>query len=145
MRICIAFINGSDYNPFRTEKTEKENAVRFCKLRDWIIGKAGIKKRLRTIFLWYLLSLMVETRKHSMTFASSLSGLGKAQFSKFLRNSRGITAHTLETLSKKQAKIMAKVLKKIAGLPWTAVIIIDRILLKSWAIPPASVPIASIL
>ncbi|MCP4351206.1 MAG: transposase [Desulfobacterales bacterium] len=99
--------------------------MRFFKLRDWVIGKAGIKKRLQVIFLWYLLSLMVETRKHSLSSASVLSGLNKAQFSKFLKNNRKTVAYTLDSLSKKQAKILAKVLKKIGDLPWSVVIIID--------------------
>lgn len=100
--------------------------MRFFELRDWLIEKAGIKKRLRIVFLWYLLSLMVGTRKHSLTFASVLSGVGKAQFSKFLRNNRRTVAYTLDSLSKKQAKILAKVLKKLARLPWSVVLIIDN-------------------
>jgi len=123
--IFIAFINGSDYNPGQIKKTDKENTVRFFKLRDWVIGKAGIKKRLRTIFLWHLLSLMVGTRKHSLSFASALSGPNKAQFSKFLRNNCKTVACTLDSLSKKQAKKLAKVLKKLGGLPWSVAIIID--------------------
>ncbi|MCP4108828.1 MAG: transposase, partial [Desulfobacteraceae bacterium] len=99
--------------------------MRFFKLRDWVIEKAGIKKRLQIIFLWYLLSLMVETRKHSLSFASALSRLNKAQFSRFLKNNRNTVAYTLESLSKKQAKILAKVLVKLACLPWSVVIIID--------------------
>ncbi|MCP4130898.1 MAG: hypothetical protein GY754_07935 [bacterium] len=85
-------------------------------LRDWVIGKAGIKKRLQIIFLWYLLSLMVETRKHSLSSASVLSGLNKSQFSKFLKKNRKTVAYTLDSLSKKQAKILAKALKELTGL-----------------------------
>lgn len=125
VQICIEFINGFDYNPCRIKKTDREKTVRFYKLRDWVIEKADINKRLQIIFLWYLLSLMVETRKHSLSFASVLSGLNKAQFSRFLKNNRKTVAYTLDSLSKKQAKILSKVLKKLGGLPWSVVIIID--------------------
>jgi hypothetical protein len=58
---------------------------------------------------------MVESRKHSLTFAAELSGLKKSQFSKFLKNNNKITAHTLESLSKKQMKVYAKVINNIKG------------------------------
>ena len=74
-------MNDYNYNPFQINKTDEEDAVRFYKLRDWVIEKAEIKKRLRIIFLWYLLSLMVETRKHSLTFASVLSALSSSSVS----------------------------------------------------------------
>ncbi|MCP3942050.1 MAG: transposase [Desulfobacteraceae bacterium] len=102
-----------------------EETVRFYMLRDWIIGKTGINKRLRIIFLWYLLSLMVETRKNSLSFAAVLSGLNKSQFSKFLRNNRKTVAYTLGSLSKKKAKALAKLLVALVGLPWAVAIIID--------------------
>ena len=99
--------------------------MRFYQLRNWILENIEIKKRLQTVCLWFLLSLMVETRKHSLTFAASFSGLNKAQFSKFLKNNRKTAAYTLESLSKKQAKVYAKVLKKFADLKWKVFIIID--------------------
>jgi len=60
--------------------------MRFHKLRDGILNKIGIKIRLRIVCLRYLISLMIETRKHSLTSASELSGLGISSFSKFLQN-----------------------------------------------------------
>ena len=139
VQICIVFINGFDYNPGQIKKTDKEKTVRFFKLRDWVIEKAGIKKRLQIIFLWYLLSLMVETRKHSLKFASVLSGMNKSQFSKFLKNNCRTSAYTLESLSKKQAKKLAKVLKKLTGLPWSVVIIIDSTFLTRASLKPENV------
>ena len=49
--------------------------MRFHTLRDWIFHHFEISPRLRQVCLWYLLSLMVETRKHSLEFAAVLSGL----------------------------------------------------------------------
>ena len=102
--------------------------MRFYQLRDWILKQIDVKTRLQPICLWFILSLMVESRKHSLTFAAELSGLTKAQFSKFLKNNNEVNAHTLESLSKKQAKVYAKVIKKIKGLPWKIVIIVDSTL-----------------
>jgi hypothetical protein len=77
---------------------------------------------------WYLVSLMVETRKHSLHFAATLSGFNPSQFSKFLRKHHGVAAYTLEDLSKKQAKQLAPVLTELEGLPWTVAILIDATL-----------------
>jgi hypothetical protein len=71
---------------------------------------------------------MVETRKHSLNYAAVLSGLNKAQFSKFLSNNYNIAAYTLDSLSKKQAKALSKKLKKPGCLPWTISIMIDSTL-----------------
>jgi len=99
--------------------------MRFHTLGDWILKNIGMKKRLQAVCLWFLLSLMVETRKHSLTFAAEIPGLSKAQFCKFLRNNRKVTAHTLETLSKRQARQFAGMLRRITGLPWRVVVIVD--------------------
>lgn len=102
--------------------------MRFYQLRNWILKNIDVKTRLHPVCLWFLLSIMVETRKHSLTNASELSGLNKAQFSKFLKNNNKTTAHTLESLSKKQAKVYAKMIKSIKGLPWKIFFIFDATL-----------------
>jgi len=84
-----------------------------------------MKEKLRFICLWYLISLMVETRKHSLTFASELSGISKSAFSKFLMNNKKVIKLTLDDLSKRQARIYSKVLKRIQALPWRVAILID--------------------
>jgi hypothetical protein len=71
---------------------------------------------------------MVEARKHSLTFAASLSGLQKSQFSKFLRTHCGVAAYTLEELSKRQAKRFAPFIKQLEGLPWKIGLVIDATL-----------------
>jgi hypothetical protein len=88
------------------------------------------KKRIQNVCLYYLLCLMIETRKHSLKFATVLSGLNKSQFSRLLSNHSDTAVYTLEALSKKQAKIYAKVLKKIEHLPWKIVIIVDSTIQK---------------
>lgn len=102
--------------------------MRFHTLADRILNKIGIRKRLQIICLWYLLSLSVETRKHSLTFAAELSGIGKASFCKFLKNNPKILAYTLENLSKKEAKRFSGIIKATESLPWKIFILIDSTL-----------------
>jgi hypothetical protein len=99
--------------------------MRFHKFRDGLLNKIGIKIRLRIVCLWYLISLMVETRKHSLRSASELSGLGISSFSKFLRNNRDAVMYTLKDLSKKQARIYSDIIEKSSGLPWNIFLLID--------------------
>lgn len=100
--------------------------MRFHIFRDFIISNIStMRKRLRFVCLWYLISLMVETRKHSLTFASELSGISKSAFSKFLMNNEKAAKLTLDDLSKRQAEIYSKVLKKIQSLPWRVAILTD--------------------
>jgi len=102
--------------------------MRFHTLWAWINKNIGIKMRNQVVCIWFLLSLMVETRKHSLNYAAVLSGLNKAQFSKFLSNNYHVAAYTLDSLSKKQAKALSKKLKKLESLPWKIVIMIDSTL-----------------
>jgi len=102
--------------------------MRFYKLWDWMVRKLCIKTRNQIVCIWFVLSLMVETRKHSLNYAVALSGLNKSQFSKFLSNNYNIAAYTLDSLSKNQAKALSKNIKKLASLPWKIVIMIDSTL-----------------
>jgi hypothetical protein len=100
--------------------------MRFHTLRDYILNNISMmEKRLRFVCLWYMISLMVGTRKHSLTFASELSGITKSAFSKFLMNNKKAAKLTLDDLSKRQARIYSKVLKRIQSLPWRVAILID--------------------
>ncbi len=102
--------------------------MRFYQFRDWILQQVNVKLRVQMMCFWYLVSLMVEARKHSLNFAATLSGLNASQFSKFLRNHLGIAAYTLDDLSKRQARRLAPTLKTAAGLPWKIAILIDATL-----------------
>jgi len=51
---------------------------------------------------------MVMTTKHSLEEAARFSGLHKSQFSKVLKYHSNVAISTLESLSKKQAKHVAK-------------------------------------
>jgi len=101
--------------------------MKFYEFKNWILKKINVTLRLQAVFLFYIISLMVETRKHSITFASELSGVSMSSFSKFLLNNDDIAIYTLSDLSKTQAKQFSKIIEKIKSLPWKICIIIDDV------------------
>ncbi len=102
--------------------------MRFYQLRNWLLAHLTVSVRIRMLTFWYLISLMVETRKHSLHFAATLSGLTPPQLSKFLRHHAGGAAVTLEELSTQQARQLAPLLTNAKGLPWTIIMLIDATL-----------------
>ena len=84
--------------------------MRACTLQTWIARRIGVRRRLERVCTGYLLFLMVVTTKHSLEEAARFSGLHKSQFSKMLKAHSNVAVYTLESLSKKQAKHVAKAL-----------------------------------
>jgi hypothetical protein len=97
-------------------------------LPTWIARQIGVRQRLENICASYLLFLMVVTTKHSLEEAARFSGLHKSQFSKLLKVHRNVAVYTLESLSKKRAKQVAKALHNLKDLPWKIAIIVDSTL-----------------
>ena len=97
-------------------------------LHTWITRHIAVRRRLERICTGYLLFLMVVTAKHSLTEAARFSGLHPSLFSKLLQSHAQVAITTLESLSKTQARLFAKTLKRVKGLPWKIVIIIDSTL-----------------
>lgn len=97
-------------------------------LYTWIARHVGIRPRLERVCVHYLLFLMVATTKHSLEEAARFSAMNKSQFSKFLKFHHQTSVYTLQSLSKTQARRLAKVLKPSPGLPWKMVVIIDATL-----------------
>ena len=99
--------------------------MRFYILRNWLLRELNPRQRLREIVLWYVLSLMVITRKHSLDHACSISGKSKSQFSRLLKDHPDTAVLTLKGLSKKEARKWSRALDGLKGLPWRAALIID--------------------
>ena len=99
----------------------------FNKLKKWLQGHVIGNSRRENIVVFYLLFLMVSTRKHSIHGAARFSGMNKSQFSRLLKNHAGLSVYTLQNLSRKQARQFSKVLNKIGKgcLPWRIGILID--------------------
>ena len=93
-------------------------------LQTWIARRIGVRRRLERVCTGYLLFLMVITTKHSLEEAARFSGLHKSQCSKMLQAQSTVAVSTLESLSKQQAKHVAKALQKCKGLPWKIALIL---------------------
>jgi hypothetical protein len=97
-------------------------------LQTWITRQIAVRQRLERVCTSYLLFLMVVTTKHSLQEAARFSGLHPSLFSHLLKSHSKVAITTLENLSKTQARQFAKALKRVNGLPWKIVIIIDSTL-----------------
>jgi Transposase DDE domain len=97
-------------------------------VQTWIARHLVVRRRLANVCTSYLLFLMVVTTKHSLEEAARFSGLHKSQFSKLLKAHSQVAVYTLESLSKKQAKQVAKARQKLKELPWDIAIIVDSTL-----------------
>lgn len=99
--------------------------MRFYIFRNWLIKEFKASNRLQQIILWYLISLMIITRKHSLEHASSVSGKKNSQFSRLLKNHRDTSIYTLDDLSKRQGKKYSKGMKTLEKLPWKVAMLVD--------------------
>ena len=97
-------------------------------VQTWIARHLLVRRRLTNVCTSYLLFLMVVTRKHSLEEAARFSGRHKSQFSKMLKAHSKVAVSTLESLSKKQARQVAKARQKLHELPWAIAIIVDSTL-----------------
>jgi hypothetical protein len=97
-------------------------------LQTWIKRQIAVRQRLERVCTSYLLFLMVVTTKHSLQEAARFSGLHTSLFSNLLKAHAKVASTTLDSLSKTQARRFAKALKRVHGLPWKIIIIIDSTL-----------------
>ena len=97
-------------------------------VQTWIARHLLVRRRLTNVCTSYLLFLMVVTRKHSLEEAARFSGRHKSQFSKMLKAHSQVAVSTLESLSKKQARQVAKARQKLHELPWALAIVVDSTL-----------------
>jgi hypothetical protein len=79
---------------------------------------------------------MVVTTKHSLEEAARFTGLHKSQFAKMWQCHHHVAVSTLESLSKKQAKRLAKALRPLKELPWKIAIIVDSTLQRRASLHP---------
>jgi hypothetical protein len=97
-------------------------------LPTWIKRQIAVRQRLERVCTSSLLFLMVVTTKHALHEAARFAGLHPSLFSNLLHSHAKVAITTLESLSKTQARQFAKALKRVNGLPWKIVIIIDSTL-----------------
>ena len=101
--------------------------MNFRILKKWLLNRIQVNNRLKNVCIWYLLFLMVSTRKHSLDEAARFSGMNKSQFSRFLKNHSGLAVYNLHVLSKKQANQFSKILNCLGkgSVPWRIALLID--------------------
>jgi hypothetical protein len=104
-----------------------EVVMNFRILKTWVLNRIQVNNRLKDVCLWYLLCLMVSSRKHSMEEAARFSGMNKSQCSRFLKNHSGLAVYNVHVLSKKQAKQFSKILNCLGkgSVPWRIALLID--------------------
>lgn len=89
----------------------------------------NIPDRLQEVVVAYLLALMLDSPKKTLSHAARVSGLHKSQFSRLLSEHGNLACVSLQQLaaeSARSAKVDRKLLVK--GSPWTIAIIIDSTL-----------------
>jgi len=99
--------------------------MRFYIFRNWLLKELNVSRRLQRIILWYVISLMIITRKHSLENASAISEKNSSQFSRLLKDHPNTAIYALKDLSKRQGKKYSKAMKALGKLPWKVVMIVD--------------------
>lgn len=88
-----------------------------------------IPNRLASVVTAYLLSLMTEAPKHTLTYAASTAGGSKARYARLLLNHPQLAKDNLLILSRRVARRLAKLRKPLVKrTPWTVAIIVDATL-----------------
>ncbi len=99
--------------------------MNYRKFFNRITQIVSITKRLRTVAVIYIIFLMSPAGKHTLEAAAAFTHSTKSRFGKFLKNHKILAVHTLNELSKKQAKQFSGIIEKLKDLPWKIAIIID--------------------
>jgi hypothetical protein len=97
-------------------------------LQTWSARRLLVRQRRARVCTSYVLFLMVVTTNHTLEAAARFSGLHNSLFSKMLQSHAKVAVSTLENLSQKQAKHLAKSLHALQGLPWKIAILLDSTL-----------------
>ncbi len=97
-------------------------------LQTWIARRIGVRRRLERVCTSSLLFLMVVTTKHALEAAARFSGRHTSQCSKMLQAQSHVAVSTLESLSKKHAKHVAKARQKVQELPWHIAMVVESTL-----------------
>jgi hypothetical protein len=95
-------------------------------IRVFILSLLKIPGRLQNVVVNYLMMLMLDSARHSMTNAAELSGLSVSQFSRLLINHRDLAKSSLEALSVAAGQSAGKGIEPLCPKsPWKIAIIVD--------------------
>lgn len=98
-------------------------------IKSFVVSLLKIPKPLQNVVSAYLLTLMLETEKHTQSFAQEVTGIHQSQFSRLLSNQKKLAIDSLENLAKSNAKNIGKNrLELVKGSNWKIAIIVDATL-----------------
>lgn len=99
-------------------------------IKSLVTSHLKISARLKDTVSSYLMSLMLESPKHTQTFASTHGGRDQSQYSRLLSSHGDLAKNSLSDLGQKTGKALAKPGRQrlVAGAPWTIAIIVDATL-----------------
>jgi hypothetical protein len=98
-------------------------------IESLVVSLLKIPNRLQSLITAYLLALMLDAPKRTLSHAAGLVGKHKSQFSRLLSEHGELALASLTMLALDAAKLAAKGRAPLAnGVPWTIAIIIDATL-----------------
>lgn len=98
-------------------------------IQVFILSLVKIPDRLQKVAVNYLMMLMLDTARHSMSQAAELSDLSVSQFSRFLANHKDLAISSLQDLAITAARSAGKRFEPLCPKsPWKIAIIIDATL-----------------
>jgi hypothetical protein len=98
-------------------------------IKSQILQVLKIPNRLQSVAVSYLLAFMRESSKHSLHFASSVSGISSSQFSRLLSNHKDLALDCLNRASRRRISSLINRRRPLTpGVPWKVAIIIDATL-----------------
>ncbi len=101
--------------------------MNYSKFSNWISKQIEASKQQKITITFYLIFLMTSSRMHTLTAVAKFADSSKSRFHYFLKNHTKVAVHTLNELSKKQARQFFKVNKGLSSgkLPWNIAISVD--------------------
>ena len=105
-------------------------------VQTWIARHIVVRLRLEHVLHELPLIFDGRDQEASLEEAARFSGLHKSQFSKMLKAHSKVAAYTLDSLSKKQAKHVAKARQKLKELPWDIALVVDSTLQQRASLHP---------
>ena len=99
-------------------------------IKKLVASHLEIPSRLMDVVAGYVMSLMLESPKHTQTFASAVTDRNQTQYSRLLTDHGDLAKNSLADLGQTTGRAIAKPGREllVVGAPWTIAIIIDATL-----------------
>jgi len=99
-------------------------------IKKLVASHLEIPSRLKDVVAGYVMSLMLESAKHTQTFAATVGDRNQTQYSRLLTGHGDLAKHSLSNLGQTIGRAVAKPGRQllVTGAPWTIAIIIDATL-----------------